>query len=1492
MRNKLSAFNLTLGLILSCSGFALGESGPPNDLHGPYDLSTNMLKGQMPPLQSYDRSDAIPFAGQAPPLGKAADVCEDYRARGFRYYIGGAMFEGAIYFAYQDMETVCPTPGTLEVTTAWMALVSSGTEGYAQFHAEVWSVDDTDPACPVPNYPLWIGPTLTISVPAGTTGFQIELPLATSPYNKMCVDGPYFIAVVGGAQDAGVEIGPWGSDYGPPPQWCVWYWQNVVSGDPTDWTEYWYDPTYDDSMDLNLSSYANTNEQNNCHKPGICSWEWHHCVWNTYTYYYIAIPAPNGLREEIYSVFRAASPCTIRQVNWYSSTAYPIAGDPGISISIMLDTDSDDIPDLTVAYEEKATATVMPGWNSFTFPADYPVIVPVGNYYVKLGRASWAGVGDTAAGTVDNHDDPDLCYNDCLTFLIANDGSVMSACDYWGVSMELFVEVYKCCLGGPPICGPNPAPDVWLTHAHDYARTSHSSIPVREPCDINLAWSALTTKADASFNNATSDGVSVFCSDNQAVHSYDLVTGALNWTYFDPAGIATAGSIRNNITIAGDYVYGSGGTAMSFFKLNKANGAVIWSRHFNSMGGGVGDMLCGSQRFSVSVEIGDMVIVGDEGGCLWAFDVATGLNHGAWATNPVPLNGTIFHSPAYDGGDYIYVADLSGSIYKIAVADGSIIWTFTETDGDGFYGGCSYDAMQDVIYAASHHGTGGGDTPERFKIAADGSVVWSYSQGATLYSPPTIGIQKVYFAQDYPAQGILVVDKETGLAEYNFSFSGVGYVTNPVALTSSCHLFAGDRQGGWHLLHTYTYERIWTRRYSDFVWGTELVTSAINAKDYAIVTTWSDGPNSGWSRGGVFVWELNSEPRPMVEQLETTVDIPVPFGTGTGTPAAAGDLFRNTAGCAALNVTAINVYDHYPPLLSDVKGRVTQGNPKTAVRAAKVADELAGDDYLSLFSDKQTLMTGKKTDIESFGRHANKRRFEQSKQRTSALAAGAATIRTSNVALDTPSPIAGGTSFGITWVYDGSGLARSVSADRLEFVTDDPDFIPELPGTGYPEIIINYVGGCLYEWFEHMYWNGFEFWHKEQVSNFNRYGVGDPAGHPVKGMPAGYGLDWGDGHHEGPIYDAAFFIAQVGADYAMTTMYDQSDMVNRLLPNPAPISGACGIDYADYVPLGRSVVVDWYDGGNCPPVLGVDYVDVQGEVTWIQTIDTLTNFDPPYTLGTEITQVEICMYDFGSGYGDFKLIHYKIRERNGTPVNDLVAGIFCDWDVEPDYTSNAVAVEANAGGYAVWDSVNPVTAFGHMVLGSGLSATNSSEIMPADYRAVVGIANGYSIYTTTCIQCCTDYDLQWMDCIDNYWFGAFYEPDPGNHGDRSGLIAFPEFNLAAGGDQHLYCAIFGVDASTNDRADVLNNIADMAFRANKWAGFNRGDVNDDDMVNAIDVAYLHAVVQGSLPLIFPWQGNGDVDLNGFVDPADVTYLLNYLMGGPAPLGEWRFDFMP
>jgi hypothetical protein len=100
----------------------------------------------------------------------------------------------------------------------------------------------------------------------------------------------------------------------------------------------------------------------------------------------------------------------------------------------------------------------------------------------------------------------------------------------------------------------------------------------------------------------------------------------------------------------------------------------------------------------------------------------------------------------------------------------------------------------------------------------------------------------------------------------------------------------------------------------------------------------------------------------------------------------------------------------------------------------------------------------------------------------------------------------------------------------------------------------------------------------------------------------------------------------------------------------------------------------------------------------------------------------------------------------------------------------------------------------------------------------------------------------------------------------------------------------GAEGAT-DVATVEARCAELARRAAIWAGYARGDVNMDGCVNLIDVCWLRSSVFNTTPPIYPDAYNGDVDLSGINDVADVLYLLNYVTGiGPSPQGDWRFTF--
>ncbi|MGH8015459.1 MAG: dockerin type I domain-containing protein, partial [Candidatus Zixiibacteriota bacterium] len=84
-------------------------------------------------------------------------------------------------------------------------------------------------------------------------------------------------------------------------------------------------------------------------------------------------------------------------------------------------------------------------------------------------------------------------------------------------------------------------------------------------------------------------------------------------------------------------------------------------------------------------------------------------------------------------------------------------------------------------------------------------------------------------------------------------------------------------------------------------------------------------------------------------------------------------------------------------------------------------------------------------------------------------------------------------------------------------------------------------------------------------------------------------------------------------------------------------------------------------------------------------------------------------------------------------------------------------------------------------------------------------------------------------------------------------------------------------------------IGNLANFANKWVGFGRGDVNDDNAINLGDIMTLADIVGGSVPGAIPFQHLADVDADDDVDNADLNYLINYYFGcGPCPVGEWEF----
>jgi hypothetical protein len=103
-------------------------------------------------------------------------------------------------------------------------------------------------------------------------------------------------------------------------------------------------------------------------------------------------------------------------------------------------------------------------------------------------------------------------------------------------------------------------------------------------------------------------------------------------------------------------------------------------------------------------------------------------------------------------------------------------------------------------------------------------------------------------------------------------------------------------------------------------------------------------------------------------------------------------------------------------------------------------------------------------------------------------------------------------------------------------------------------------------------------------------------------------------------------------------------------------------------------------------------------------------------------------------------------------------------------------------------------------------------------------------------------------------------------------------NLGPNGTHSFGFAQFGLSASASPVADAVA----LSLFVNKYAGFARGDVNNDGQIDLRDVVYLSAYVHGGPNGPYPFKHLGDVNNDGFVNNDDCLYLAHYFFTGTNP----------
>ncbi|GAB4325866.1 MAG: hypothetical protein Kow0074_19960 [Candidatus Zixiibacteriota bacterium] len=1408
-----------------------------------------------------------------------ATFCDGQWQGGIAFFIGGWLYGDEFYATYQDPEELGSCAGNNDVytfdVTAINWILYRGQSGYAGLlHLQPIVYENAgDISCAVPGNVLCAGPLYEFDL-AGAAGnvLGFSLPLDT----ECCVFDPYF----GGAYFAdflGPDVIDVITDDGSGGLPACHVYNDYGSG--------WVDLNIDIGFpgNLSLSSEGNAFDQNNCPgTPGICDYQ----AWYDGVAFFWQSPNGNG-QDDYFTRYTADVSCTLQTFRFMAYCPGTEATEPTYRVSLFgsngpvfggrMYPQAFGVP--FDPLDPNHIETIELPFGSYNCFPDWTV-VDFTDYAFGPGQDIIISVG-LSANTPDPGTDIISVLTDDGGTPQGRSGSYVGVLSDWFYNDEVFssdydlmYEAFICCeqVEAQEVACAAPGPDDWNTFAHDYARTSATSIEVGDPCQINPVWFA-DQPQNVNFTQATVAEDRVYISSDQRSAVYDLTTGALINTISGLPHIFA--SNRGNITVDGGAAWVTGGSAQSIGKWDLDLSTNAW---VNGVGG-TNPPLGASVRFGAATYISslDIVIIGSENAQLWAFNGADGTLFGGWSTNPITLDANVLHGAAFDGTDiFVGTADASlanGSIYSFDAATGTMNWNFVSGNLDGFPAGVSLDGAD--LYASS---SGIGTNGFRYKLdKATGAVIWSFSQQRTLYGAPAIGRNFVYCNLDgLDAGGVFMIDKNSGAPVKNFAEDGVFMVPQHVTITCDNYMFAGDRNGKWWLLDLVNLNAVWQIEAPFFssMMGTAVASNVAGDRNFAIATYQFGGPTAGM----IAAFEFNSGARPIVSQSVYATEIGVEFGTGAGNPYTEPDVFTNL-GCADLNFSSFNIYDPAPDVAASPYSNVQ------SQMAAAIANRSLDANLNTYFEtgkvNKTQRLLMEPVNEESFRfeeKLANLRADMKStttKRDNTRMAAGSSIIRTSGVTVTNPLPA--GATTDVDWLYDGTNLQRGVDVEIIEFITDDPDRV--LFGN-QPQLQVTYAGGC-FPASAAIEWNTLDVTRFELMYNDGQLGDDDE----------GDDTDW-DGTGSQDVYDAGIYLAGEWdstvvppiAQFHQANVYDNYDL--EFLPDPFP-GPSCDFQGA------TDVLMGYKREGGCPGTP----TEIRG--AWLRTAYVDTNLARVGTfgeaIGTRIVATEVGAYD--PLYGDFKLYRYEVTNRDGFDKGPIYLGSFHDWDVRPNFASNTGFLGLSYNGYGIYDFNTPELAFGMFDpnLPTDYTGLNTAHNAPQRISsfgegdgtgAVVGLYDGPW-------QSGQDAD-PWEELWDvtvartpQYEDGPYdLVAHPSEVQDCGGILTLKGQILPANGTVYFHQAVYAVDASSGDENTMEALGLALAQRAAKWAGFARGDVNDDNTVNLLDVCWLLSGHQ-----IYPDTYNGDVDLSGVVDAADEAYLLNYVTGlGPAPLGEWRFTF--